>query len=122
MLNALMGNETKITNFIKDIKYNDVGLIAPGLYLTKSMGSNCNYNNLKKLLNLYGINYNLDDLEFSAGTFFLCSAELIEEIGSLMDLSYFEDGSDLDGQMAHAFERFLPILTITKINKTTKYV
>jgi lipopolysaccharide biosynthesis protein len=120
MLNALMGNETKITNFIKDIKYNDVGLIAPGLYLTKSMGSN--YNNLKKLLNLYGINYNLDDLEFSAGTFFLCSAELIEQIGILMDLSYFEDGSDLDGQMAHAFERFLPILTIKKLNKTIKYV
>jgi len=120
MLNTLMGSETKITNFIKDIRYNDVGLIAPGLYLTKSMGSN--YNNLKRLLNLYEIEYDLNNLEFSAGTFFLCSAELIEEIGSLMDLSYFEDGSDLDGQMAHAFERFLPILITKKINKTTKYV
>jgi hypothetical protein len=40
----------------------------------------------------------------------------------LTDLSYFEDGSDLDGQMAHAFERFLPILTIKKLNKTIKYV
>jgi lipopolysaccharide biosynthesis protein len=120
MLNSLMGNETKITNLIKDIRYNNVGLIAPGLYLTKSIGSN--YTNLKRLLKLYGIDYDLNNLEFSAGTFFLCSADLIEEIGSAMDLFYFEDGSSLDGQMAHAFERFLPILTIKKINKTTKYV
>jgi hypothetical protein len=73
-------------------------------------------------MQLYGVDYDLNKLEFSAGTFFLCNAELIEEIGALMDLSYFEDGSDLDGQMAHAFERFLPILTIKKLHKTIKYV
>ena len=120
MLTSLMGDKNKVNNLIKDIRYNDFGLIAPGLYKTNSMGSN--YDNLRRLMQLYEIDYDLNKLEFSAGTFFLCSAELIEQIGMLMDLSYFEDGSDLDGQMAHAFERFLPILTIKKINKTIKYV
>jgi lipopolysaccharide biosynthesis protein len=120
MLIALMGDENKVNNLIKDIRYYEFGLITPGLYKTNSMGSN--HNNLRRLMQLYKIDYDLKQLEFSAGTFFLCSAELIEQIGMLTDLSYFEDGSDLDGQMAHAFERFLPILTIKKLNKTIKYV
>ena len=120
MLISLMGDENKVNNLIKDVRYNEFGLIVPGLYKTNSMGSN--YDNLKRLMHLYEIDYDLKQLEFSAGTFFLCSAELIEQIGVLIDLSYFEDDSKLDGQMAHAFERFLPILTIKKLNKTIKYV
>ena len=120
MLTALMGDKNKVNNLIKDIRYNEFGLIVPCLYKTNHIGSN--YDNLKRLMKLYEIDYDLEQLEFSAGTFFLCSAELIEQIGMLMDFSYFEDASDLDGQMAHAFERFLPILTIKKLNKTIKYV
>jgi hypothetical protein len=120
MLKALMGDVNKVNNHIKDIRYNEFGLIVPGLYKTNDIGGN--YDNLKKLMKLYEIDYDLKQLEFSAGTFFLCSAELIEQIGMLTDFSYFENVSGLDGQMAHAFERFLPILTIKKLNKTIKYV
>jgi lipopolysaccharide biosynthesis protein len=120
MLKVLMGDENKVNNLIKDIRYNGIGLIVPALYKTNSIGGN--YDNLKRLMKLYEIDYDLERLEFSAGTFFLCGAELIEQIGMLTDFYYFEDASDLDGQMAHAFERFLPILTIKKLNKTIKYV
>jgi lipopolysaccharide biosynthesis protein len=100
---------------VNRFKRNDkLGILSPdGNLVPISYYWGSNQYHVNKLCERYRIAFSPDD-QFVAGTMFICRIEVIKKLsdhGPVLDSDFEPESGQLDGTMAHAYERFCGIFS-----------
>lgn len=119
LYNNLLGSREYIESVIGCFeKFDEIGLIFPDTFPTFSArelwGDERNKAYVEEILKRMGENDRKlsENIHFPVGDMFWSRASILASIFSVLDVRDFEaESGQLDGTMAHAFERFTPLAT-----------
>ena len=116
LFDGLLGSENRIKEILNilDTNYN-IGMLVPKKHLLNYkdwIGSN--ENDLKQLCNKFELNYT-QDFVFSGGSMFWFKPKCLQGLRDFQNFGDFEfDDGQIDGTLAHVFERLFSLIVISE--------